>query len=87
MAKITKQTLIDARQAIMDIDEEIRQSHETYTHGATAGEAVEFDLRMARLQSKRNKATDYYQNVLSKVAAAIEKQDAADAAGDAPMAE
>lgn len=77
MAKITKETLVEARQAIMDIDAAIADAHAKYTHGATATEAVEFDLRIARLQAERNQATDYYQNTLSRAAAAIAKADAA----------
>lgn len=86
MAKITKQSLVDARQAIIDIDEEIRVAHEGYRHGATATEAVEFDLNIARLQNKRNRATDAYQNALARVAAAIDKQTAGDGAGEADEA-
>ena len=86
MAKITKNSLVEARQAIMDIDAEIAAAHEGYRHGATATEAVEFDLEMARLQSRRNRATDEYQRALARAAEAIEKAAAADAAGTAEEA-
>lgn len=83
MAKITKQSLVDARQALIDVDKEIREAHEGYRHGATATEAVEFDLNMVRLQVKRNRASDAYQSALAQAATAIEKQSTGDGADEA----
>ena len=83
MAKITKASLVEARQAVMDIDAEIASAHEGYRHGATATEAVEFDLEMARLQARRSRASDAYQRALARAAQAIEKAAAADEAGTA----
>lgn len=76
MAKITKDALIEARQAIMDIDAALEAEGAKYKHGATATEAVEYDLRIARLQAARNQASDAYQNALSRVADALAKADA-----------
>lgn len=75
MAKITKKDLIAAREEIQKIDALLTEKHESYRHGATAEEAVDYDLEVAMLNNRRQRASDAYQNLLIRVTAAMAKDD------------
>ena len=83
MAKVTKETLVAAKQAVLDVDKEIQTLHEGYTHGATATEAVEFDLAVSRLQHKRARLDSQYQDMMTRVSAALAKVDEEDESAEA----